>query len=236
MHTFIDNYRYELKFEMNLSQAEYLKYKLSLLLPYDEFSTKQDGSYYIRSLYFDDIYDKAYYEKINGLEEREKYRIRYYNFDTSYIVLEIKGKKGNIGYKLQEEISKEEFNFIIEEEYDKINTENRKVLEKFIIDTKRKNLIPSIIVDYERTAYTYPVSDVRLTFDSEISSGRYNTDFFDKDIMLYKVLEPNKIILEVKFNDFLPNFIKEIIQSIPMTRISMSKFALCRELKGNVVV
>lgn len=236
MNTFIDNYRYELKFMMNEKEAEVLKKRLSLLLPYDDFSNKKDGSYYIRSLYFDDIYDTAYYEKIDGLEEREKYRIRYYNFDKSYIVLEVKGKKGTVGYKLQDSINCEEYRYLIQQEYDKIDLKNRKTLEKFIIDCKRKNLIPSVIVDYERTAYTFPVCDVRLTFDSSITSGKYNDDFFNKDIMLYDVLEKGIMILEVKFNDFLPSFIKEVLQSTPMTRISMSKFALCRELKGNVLV
>lgn len=235
MHTLVDNYRHELKFLMNKKTAEILKYRLSLLLPFDEFALENDGSYYIRSLYFDDIYDTAYYEKIDGIEEREKYRIRFYNFDISYITIELKGKKGNVGYKLQDQINYKEYYYIINQDYDKIVIEDRKVLERFILDCKRKNLVPSIIVDYERTAYTYPISDVRLTFDSSIASGKYDCDFFNKDMMLYDALEKDSLILEVKYNEFLPDFIKEVIQSVPMTRISMSKFALCRELKGNVV-
>ena len=236
MPTLVDNYRYELKFEMSASMAEVLKQRLSMLLICDEFSYGEDGSYYIRSLYFDDIYDTAYYEKVDGLEEREKYRIRFYNFDTTYIIIELKGKRGNFGYKLHDKINYEEYYYIITEEYDRIKIGDRKTLEKFITDCKRKHLIPSVIVDYKRIAYTYPVSDVRITFDSCITSGRFNNDLFNKDIMLYDVLDKDKIILEVKFNTFLPKIVKELIQSVPMTRIAMSKFALCRELKGNVVV
>ena len=236
MNTLDDyGFRHELKFEMNAKMAEILKQKLKLLLSYDSFSKESDGSYYIRSLYFDDIYDTAYYEKINGIEEREKYRIRFYNFDLSYIVLELKGKKGAVSYKIQNQITYEEYIYIIQQEYDKIIIGDRSMLERFILDRKMKNLVPSVIVDYERIAFTYPSIGVRLTFDFAITSGKYNYDFFNKDIMLYDILEKDKIIFEVKYNKILPKWLKELIQSVPMTRISMSKFALCKELKGNVV-
>ena len=234
MSTFIDqNYRYELKFEMNMKIAQLLKHRLSLFMDIDEFSKNEDGSYYVRSLYFDDIYDKAYYEKIDGVEEREKYRIRIYNFDETYIILEIKGKKGNLGYKEQDRINKEECLFLIDGDCDKINIGNRKVLERFVNDMKMKHLVPSVIVDYNRLAFTYPIADVRITFDSDIASGGYNYDFFNKDIMLYNILEDNKVILEVKYNDFLPKMICDLINGVPAVRISMSKFALCKEKKGD---
>ena len=86
-----ERFRYELKFLLNESQAQILKQRLSLIMEPDGNSI--DGNYFIRSLYFDDVNSTAYYEKIDGLEEREKYRIRYYNFDRTYIMLELKGKK-----------------------------------------------------------------------------------------------------------------------------------------------
>lgn len=236
MSTFIDQtYRYELKFQMNAKIAQLLKHRLSLLMDIDEFSKNEDGSYYIRSLYFDDIYDKAYYEKMDGIVEREKYRIRFYNFDESYIIIEIKGKKGNLGYKEQDRITKEECLFLINGECDKININNRKVLEKFINEMKTKHLVPSVIVDYKRLAFTYPIADVRITFDSDIASGGYNYDFFNKDIMLYDILDENEVILEVKYNDFLPKMICDLVNAVPAVRIPMSKFALCREKKGDIV-
>lgn len=236
MSTFIDQtYRYELKFQMNAKIAQLLKHRISLLMDIDEFSKNEDGSYYIRSLYFDDIYDKAYYEKMDGIVEREKYRIRFYNFDESYIIIEIKGKKGNLGYKEQDRITKEECLFLINGECDKININNRKVLEKFINEMKTKHLVPSVIVDYKRLAFTYPIADVRITFDSDIASGGYNYDFFNKDIMLYDILDENEVILEVKYNDFLPKMICDLVNAVPAVRIPMSKFALCREKKGDIV-
>ena len=224
-----ERYRYELKFLLNSSQAEILRYRLSLIMEQD--ANAIDGHYFIRSLYFDDVHDTAYYEKIDGLEEREKYRIRFYNFDHSYIMLELKGKKNNLTYKRQNKISEQDYNEIINQNYDKINTDDRPVLKDFIDKCKRRNLIPSIIVDYNREAYTYPVEDVRITFDEDISSGRFDYDLFSEELLPYRALDPNEVILEVKFNHFLPKTIKKILDTVPKTRIAMSKFALCKEKK-----
>ena len=224
-----ERYRYELKYLLNSSQAIILKQKLSLIMEHD--ANTIDGYYFIRSLYFDDVNNTAYYEKIDGLEEREKYRIRFYNFDHSYIMLELKGKKNNLTYKRQDRITEEEYNEIINQNYGKINIDNRKVLEDFINKAKRKNLIPSIIVDYNRQPFIYPVEDVRITFDEDISSGRFNYDLFSEDLLPFRAIEANEIILEVKYNNFLPSTIKKVLDTVPKTRIAMSKFALCKEKK-----
>jgi SPX domain protein involved in polyphosphate accumulation len=230
-----DNYRYELKFLLTPKKAEILKYRLSFVMNKDINSVNKNGEYYIRSLYFDDIYNSSYYDKINGIEKRYKYRIRYYNFDTSYIIIELKGKDGNLGYKKQNRITIQECYDIIKKKYDNINiSDDREVLKSFIMEAKSKNLVPSVIVDYKRVAFSYPYNDVRITFDSNVMSGKFNTDFFNKNIMLYNVLEDNTVVFEVKYNDYLPRMVKELIQGIPMTRISMSKFVLCREKKGDV--
>ena len=224
-----ERYRYELKYLLNSSQAIILKQKLSLIMEHD--ANTIDGYYFIRSLYFDDVNNTAYYEKIDGLEEREKYRIRFYNFDHSYIMLELKKKKNNLTYKRQDRITEEEYNEIINQNYGKINIDNRKVLEDFINKAKRKNLIPSIIVDYNRQPFIYPVEDVRITFDEDISSGRFNYDLFSEDLLPFRAIEANEIILEVKYNNFLPSTIKKVLDTVPKTRIAMSKFALCKEKK-----
>lgn len=224
-----EKFRYEIKYLINSSQAEILKYRLSLLM--DKDNNAIDGYYFIRSLYFDDVNNTAYYEKIDGLEEREKYRIRFYNYDHSYIILELKGKKNNLTYKRQNRITEEDYNNIINQNYDKINIEGRKVLEDFITKSKRNNLVPSIIVDYSRQPFIYPVEDVRITFDEDISSGRFDYDLFSKELLPYRVLEPNEIILEVKFNNFLPKTIRKVLDTVPKTRIAVSKFALCKEKK-----
>lgn len=225
-----DNYRYELKFLLTKKKAEILKYRLSLIMEKDTNSVNPNGEYYIRSLYFDDTFNTAYYDKLNGLYEREKFRIRYYNLDHSFITLELKGKKGNVSYKRRNVISKNEYSLIMSGDYDKIDLEDRDLLQQFIDAIKRSNLKPSIIVDYTRIAYTYPYEDVRITFDESIMSGKYNYDLLN-DIKLYSVLEDDYVILEVKYNNKLPSFLNDVIKTVPMVRLAVSKFALCTERK-----
>lgn len=234
MNTFINEkkYRYELKFLLNDKYAEILQYRMSLLMEPEDESHVIDGKYLVRSLYFDDVYNTAYYEKMDGLCFRKKFRIRFYNMDSSYIVLELKGKDGNLTYKKSDIITIDEYNFIISKEYDKIKIGDRKILGEFIDMCKLKNLIPSIIVDYERVVYTYPIEDVRITFDSSISSGQYDYDLFNKDMLLFDVLDRNMVVMEVKFNNYIPKVINDIIKTVPSSRISLSKFTLCKEKKG----
>lgn len=235
MNILNDNYRYELKFLLTKRKAEILKYRLSLVMDKDINSINPDGEYYIRSLYFDDIFNSAYYEKINGLRNREKYRIRCYNLDDSYISLEMKGKTGDLTYKRRDVITKEEYLLLTTSNYNKIDTTSRGVLNDFIQVMKTKNIKPSVIVDYKRTTYTYPYEDVRITFDEDITSGKFNYDLFSKDINLYNVLEENQVILEVKYNNRLPSFLNDVIKTVPMIRIAVSKFALATEKKGSIV-
>jgi len=226
-----DNYRYELKFLLTKKKAEVLKYRLSLIMDKDNYSLNSNGEYYIRSLYYDDVFNTAYYEKLNGYYEREKYRIRYYNLDDTFITLELKGKKGDVSYKQRSIISKEEYLLINSGDYDKIDVGNRELLREFIDAVKFKNLKPSIIVDYTRIAYTYPYEDVRITFDEDVMSGKYNYDLLSNNINFYSVLDNDSVILEVKYNNKLPGFLNDVIKTVPMVRIAVSKFALCTERK-----
>lgn len=224
-------YRNEIKFIINKDTAEILKNKLSLIMDVDTNSVTDDNSYLIRSLYFDDIYSTAYYEKIDGVEYRKKYRIRLYNNDCSFIRLECKYKHENKTSKDQMLIDKNICDKIINGNIDELNINNNDLMTKFVIDYRIKNLRPSIIVDYKRLAYTYPVSDVRVTFDSKIRSGRYNYSMFSEELETYKVIDDNEVVLEVKFNEILPEQIAIVLSTVPMIRQAVSKFAICRSIK-----
>jgi len=224
------NYRHELKFKISNSAAEVLKQKLSLILDKDKFAYYKDGSYLIKSLYFDDRDSSSYYEKMDGVLYRKKYRIRIYNDDDSFIRLEKKMKHNNWTAKEQMLISKDIYSKIIDGKLNEINDPKGLLLE-FITAIKNEGLVPSIIVLYHRTAYTYPISDVRITFDSNIQSGLYNYDLFDEDAPVYNVDEKGKQVLEVKFNEVLPLHIANILGDIPSCREAVSKFALCRSIK-----
>lgn len=224
-------YRHELKFILNQSHAEILKHRLSLIMDVDENSANPDNTYFIRSLYFDDCKDTAYYEKIDGTEKRKKYRIRIYNLDDSFIRLERKDKDRDLTHKKQTKITKDIYTKIVNGNIDKIDTSKDQLLREFIYEIKTKGLMPAVIVDYQRLAYTYPAEDTRVTFDEHIKSGRFNYDLFSKDFITYDILEKKESVLEVKFNNVIPSHIAQVIMTIPTVRQAISKFALCREKK-----
>ena len=160
----------------------------------------------------------------------KKYRIRIYNNDDKFIRLEKKMKHNNMTAKEQMLISKDIYSKILNGKVNDIDNAEGLLLE-FLTDYKNLGLIPSIIVLYHRTAFIYPVSDVRITFDSNIESGLYNYDLFDEDKPTFRVDEPGKQVLEVKFNEVLPLHIANILNDIPSCREAVSKFAICRSIK-----
>lgn len=223
-------YRHELKFKISNAAAEVLKQKLSLIMSKDNNAYYKDGSYLIKSLYFDNINSDSYYEKMDGVLYRKKYRIRIYNEDDSFIRLEKKMKHNNMTAKEQMLISKDIYSKILNGKISEIENPKGLLLE-FLGECRTKGLIPSIIVGYHRIAFIYPISDVRITFDSNISSGLYNYDLFDKKMPTYSVDEKGKQVLEVKFNEVLPLHIANILNDIPSCREAVSKFAICRSIK-----
>lgn len=210
-----------------------LKQRLALAMNVDKNSVNLDNTYFIRSLYFDDINSTAYYEKIDGVLYRKKYRIRIYNNDSSFIRLERKWKHNNMTSKDQLKISKENCINLLTNQFDNIDKEllNNSLMKEFITDIKVFGLKPSVIVDYIRLAYTYHISEVRITFDERIKSGLYNCNLFNINRITYDVIDNNEVVLEVKFNEVLPEHISIILQTIPMYRQAVSKFALCRSIK-----
>ena len=223
-------YRHELKFKISNSAAEVLKQKLSLILGKDKNAYYEDGSYLIKRLYFDDRDSSSYYEKMDGVLYRKKYRIRMYNDVDTFIRLEKKMKHNNFTAKEQMLISKGIYSKILNGKIDEIENPDGLLLE-FITNYKNKGLVPSVIVEYHRTAFTYPISDVRITFDSNIQSSLYNYDLFNTSYPRYIVDEPGKQVLEVKFNEILPLHIANILNDIPACREAVSKFAICRSIK-----
>lgn len=220
-------YRHEIKYIISKSQAEILKRRLSMIMYPDPNGLE---GYFIRSLYFDSPNSDAYYEKMDGIEFRRKYRIRIYNKDNKYIRLEKKIKDNDMTAKEQVLITKKQCLDLVSGNISLDGIDN-KLLKEFIIEIKTKNLKPSVIVDYDRYALLYPVSDVRITFDSNIKSGKYNSNLFDFNYCRTNVIENNLLVLEVKYNEVLPESLAIILTTIPSIRNSFSKFAMCRGIK-----
>lgn len=223
------SYRYENKYIINKYIYESLRRDLSLVMKLDPHSISKDISYNISSLYYDDIDDSAYIEKVDGVEYRKKYRIRIYNDDIDTCKLECKYKDENMTYKQDCKLNKKNLEYLLKGKFNKIKFKDE-LLSKFIIDSKLYKLKPSVIVDYARLAYIYPYSEVRITFDSLIKSGKYD-DFINRDIVRVDCLESDQIVLEVKYNEMLPEHIQTILNQYNLTLGSLSKFALCEEFK-----
>ena len=223
-------YRNEIKFIVSPGAAMELKMKLKSLLEYDS-NTDHKGSYIIKSLYFDDTENTAYYEKLDGILYRKKYRIRIYNDDDSFIRLERKYKHNNLTSKDQILINREIYSRIINGNIEDIDISEDNLLSQFITEIKNKHLTPSVVVEYKRTAFTYPISNIRITIDEDIKSGRYNYDIFESDVSKYLVLGKKEIVLEVKYDKILPEHIENILETIPSYRQAVSKFAICRAIK-----
>ncbi len=223
-------YRYELKFVISRHVAQGLKNKLKLVMEMDPHSVNDEYSYDIRSLYFDGPYSDALFEKRDGVEYRSKYRMRIYNYSDKVIKLECKHKDGNMTYKEDVTISRKVADAIIAGRYTSIRSK-REFLNKFLVNANMGLLRPSVIVDYRRTAFIHSVSEVRITFDEYIASGRYDLDIFNPEVNTFPAASNDEVVLEVKCNEFIPAHILAILSSEPKVRLAVSKFALCSSVK-----
>ena len=222
-------FRHELKYYINKVQFEEIKKRISFMLDTDK-NTGEDGSYFIRSLYFDDYKDTSFYQVVDGISKREKYRIRYYNYDLSYICLEKKFKINNMTHKTSCRVTKEQVEDLISGKLS-ISKENDKLLNEFILKTKFYGYKPSVVINYNRIPYVYKAGNVRLTLDYNISID-YNTDgFFKNDNIQIPIIEESMRILEVKYDEFLPNYISWLININTLERTSYSKYLNGRRME-----
>lgn len=218
-------FRHEWKHEINLSDKITLRQRLQAVAQPDEHTV--DGKYEIRSLYFDNPEDKALREKIDGVNIREKFRIRYYDGDTSYIHLEKKSKRGNLSSKESALLTKKEAQEIVGGNYEwMLQHENplvRELYTKMIIEGLR----PKTIVDYTREPYVYAPGNVRVTIDYNIRTGLFCTDFLNPECPTIPIVD-SPVILEVKWDAWLPDIIRDAIQVKDCHSIAFSKYAACR--------
>ena len=187
---------------------------------------KDKGFYTIRSLYFDNLSDKALREKNDGINEREKFRIRYYNGDTSVIHLEKKVKRDGVGYKVSCSLSREEAQKIVDGSVLWMAACNRALVVELYAKMMGQGLRPKTIVDYERIPFVYGPGNVRVTIDYNIRTGFRCIDFLNPDCV--KLPTGNDIILEVKWDDYLPSIIRDAVQVKCRRASAFSKYGICR--------
>ena len=214
--------RHELKYQISLASAEELKRRLRAVMRPD-LHAGPDG-YLIRSLYFDDCNYAAYRDKTDGLRDRSKLRIRFYNGDDSFIVLENKEKLGNLTRKTAQRISRETALQLSAGE--RVTGETGPLLDLYHALRSSALLQPRVLVDYHRFPFVYSVSNVRITLDMDVRTAPFETDLFSQAVTI-PVLEEGSAILEVKYDEFLPPFLAETVRAVPGTRIAVSKFVKC---------
>lgn len=185
------------------------------------------GYYTIRSLYFDNIADKALREKIDGVNEREKFRIRYYDGDTSLIHLEKKVKRDNVGFKVSCNLTADEAQSIVDGHILWMATDKRALVVELYAKMKAQGLRPKTIVDYERIPFVYGPGNVRVTVDYNIRTGLRCTDFLNPQCVTIPA-SGNDIILEVKWDDYLPDVIRHAVQLKGRRQQAFSKYAQAR--------
>jgi hypothetical protein len=198
----------------------------------DKHSVNSQG-YHIRSLYFDDLHDTALLEKNHGIIQRKKYRIRIYNKCDKKITLERKSRYGNLVSKESECLTKQGYQSILNGNYSFLKEYNKPLFHQFYIGLMVHRLRPIIIVDYIREAYTSGLGNTRITFDKELSAVVNTCDVFDPCAVSVPVLLPPKLIMEVKYDKFLPTHIPKMLHSTSIGQSAISKYAICREaVKG----
>lgn len=220
-------YRHEFKHVINQLDYHSLRQRVQAIAKLDPHSGV-DGRYHIRSLYFDSDDDKALREKLYGLPNREKYRIRFYNFNSDLIRLEKKSKTNGLCNKQSTALTREQVEQILNGDQTWMLDESSVLLADFYGKLCYQRLRPKTIVDYWREAYIYPYGNVRITFDSQVRTGLYSTELFDRNTPTLHAGEPGLLLLEVKYDNFLPDIIRDLIQTNTRHTEAFSKYAACR--------
>ena len=218
-------YRHEWKHEITLSDRLVLRQRLRAAARPDGHA--RDGRYFIRSLYFDNLADKALREKLDGVDRREKFRIRYYDYDTSLIRLEKKSKRNGLGRKVSAPLTAEEAGALAEGRWDWMPASGRDLVLELYSKMKSQGLRPRTIVDYTREAFVYAPGNVRVTLDYDIRTGLRCTDFLNPDCVTVPAGDA-PAILEVKWDAYLPAVIQDAVQLPGRRTGAFSKYAACR--------
>lgn len=219
------DFRHEWKHEISFSDRLALRARLQAVCRPDGHAV--DGWYFIRSLYFDTPKDRALREKLDGVAKREKFRIRYYNGDSSLIHLEKKCKDGGLGVKAMAELSAAEAQAIVDGDLDWMMGSGQPLVQELYHKMRGQGLRPKTIVDYTREPFVYAPGNVRVTLDYNIRTGLRCVDFLNPDCVTIPAGDPITI-LEVKWDAFLPDIIRDIVQLEGRHSAPFSKYAACR--------
>lgn len=218
--------RTEKKHNLTKIEVSGLKSRLSAILSGDPVNGYKP--YLVRSLYFDTIFNDDFFEKMAGVERRQKIRLRVYDPNAKTAKLEIKEKQGVTQLKRSLVLTREEAIRLQNCDYDVLKDKEDELAQELYILMTTKLYRPVCIVEYDRVAFANPTNDIRITFDSDIRSNEGNLSIFDPNLQCYPVFSNRNTVLEVKYNGFLLSYIKEAIGSLDCTETAVSKYCLAR--------
>lgn len=218
--------RRELKHEITKMDCHLLRNKLKHVMEVDPHANK-DGKYLIRSVYFDNFDNKVLTQKKEGYYERDKFRVRLYDFNTEYINLEKKSKRNNLTFKQKCRLSAEEYERIRLGDIGWMEFDSRLLLNELYVQMSLFQLKPLTVVDYEREVFIYKYGNVRVTFDSSIKTSLRNNDVLNPNLVMVET-NPDVVILEVKFDEYLPTNIKQLLQVGDRRSGGYSKYQISR--------
>lgn len=221
-------YRHELKYQVTDAQIQMLKMRIHHLLPLDSHVV-QTGSYVIRSLYFDDYDNRCMKENENGTDPREKFRIRIYNGSTEKITLECKRKERGKTYKTSCPLTVEQTKQLMAGKVLPNIAQQPPLLRKLTLQMMTRQLRPVVIVEYERIPYVYKNGNVRITLDTNIASSSAVESFLEPKVSGRPVLPVGQQLLEVKYDEYLPDFIYRSLMLQNLQQTAFSKYYICRK-------
>lgn len=224
----MSEYRHEYKYQCSMQKLLCIRNRIEPIMQLDSNVGEAEG-YTIRSLYFDDYDNRCYYENVNGTDPREKFRIRIYNGNASVIKLELKKKERGKTKKLSCRLSEELCRAVMNGEDLPIDAVDSAVYRKFCIQQGTRLLRPKVIVEYDRVPFVYPDGNVRVTFDLNIRSSDRPELFLDEEIASRPIMQNNQHILEVKFDEYIPDFIYQSVQAEKLQQTTFSKYYMCRK-------
>lgn len=223
-----ETYRHELKYLISMADYLAIRQRLRPVMKPDEHAGG-DGRYTVRSIYFDNPDDKVLREKTDGIQKREKFRIRYYNDDFSFVVLEKKMKWNSLCRKKDARLTEKECRALLSGGRGWMAAHPSGLVREFSGKMNSQQLRPRVLVSYVREPYVYAAGNVRVTFDFHIRSTLFHCSFPEERISDIEVFDgPGNIILEVKFDAFLPDVIRALLQTETIRQQACSKYGACR--------
>ena len=221
-------FRHELKYVVSSAQVELIKNRVEHLLPRDAHAGEK-GMYAIRSLYFDDYENRCYRENEDGTDPREKFRIRIYNHSAEKIRLECKRKERGMTHKESCPLTEMQTRMLMDGRALPDIASQPPVLRKLTMQMLTRRMRPVVIVEYERIPYVYELGNVRITLDLNVSSGKDVGAFLEESISKRPVMPAGRQLLEVKYDEYLPDFIYNNLQLENLQQTAFSKYYLCRK-------